>query len=122
MSGIGFYRDSDGKYICDGRGNNSGSYVPYMLAAELVRVLEWIDQPDAPIGSHAEFVRKIEDRTRAALLKWREFDRHDSRKLKDALIHIAEYWNGSENETAMADACHHVADVARQALEGTWKP
>jgi hypothetical protein len=33
-----------------------------------------------------------------------------------ALEWIEEYWNGSENEMAMSDACHAVVDIARSAL------
>jgi hypothetical protein len=37
-------------------------------------------------------------------------------ELVNALKDIEEYWNGNENERAMADACYHVIDVAISAI------
>jgi len=37
-------------------------------------------------------------------------------KLRDALLHIAEYWNRSENDKAMSDALYHMIDTAEAAL------
>jgi len=38
------------------------------------------------------------------------------KRYREALESIAEYWNGSHNETAMHDACNHAVDTARSAL------
>lgn len=38
-------------------------------------------------------------------------------RMEEALGNIAEYWNGDENEEAMADACWHNVEIARRALE-----
>lgn len=40
------------------------------------------------------------------------------REYSDTLQHIAHYWNGDTNETAMADALHHIVDVANKSIEG----
>jgi len=37
-------------------------------------------------------------------------------RLRDALTHIAEYWNRSENDTAMNDALFHMIETAEGAL------
>jgi hypothetical protein len=37
-------------------------------------------------------------------------------EMRDALIHIEEYWNGSETNGAMADALHEIGATARAAL------
>lgn len=37
-------------------------------------------------------------------------------KQGDALTHIAEYWNRSENDKAMNDALYHMIDTAEAAL------
>lgn len=37
-------------------------------------------------------------------------------RLREALVSIAEYWNGSGNERAMLDACQYASDTARSAL------
>lgn len=39
-----------------------------------------------------------------------------------ALEHIAEYWNRSENDTAMNDALYHMIDTAEVALSATPPP
>jgi hypothetical protein len=36
--------------------------------------------------------------------------------LREALEHISEYWNRSENDTAMNDALYHMIDTADAAL------
>lgn len=37
-------------------------------------------------------------------------------KLRDAFVHIQEYWNGDANEGAMFDALTHIENVAHEAL------
>lgn len=37
-------------------------------------------------------------------------------ELLDALIHIEEYWNRDQNDTAMSDALWHIIDVAQEAI------
>ena len=37
-------------------------------------------------------------------------------ELVGALIHIQEYWNGSENERAMTDALNHIVETAQAAI------
>lgn len=37
-------------------------------------------------------------------------------ELLDALIHIEEYWNRDQNDTAMADALWHIIGVAQEAI------
>jgi len=37
-------------------------------------------------------------------------------RLREALTHIAEYWNRSENDTAMNDALFHMIETAEAAL------
>lgn len=39
-------------------------------------------------------------------------------RYEKALQSIAEYWNGSPNDSAMLDACQRNADYAKQVLEG----
>lgn len=40
----------------------------------------------------------------------------DNQRLRAALEHIEEYWNGDYNEKAMSDACDAVVEIAREAL------
>lgn len=42
----------------------------------------------------------------------------ENEKLKEALEHIIEYWNGSDNYRATADALEEIIETARQALKG----
>ena len=37
-------------------------------------------------------------------------------RLEDSMIRISEYWNGSENENAMADFCHFAVAESTSAL------
>ena len=37
-------------------------------------------------------------------------------KLRDAFVHIQEYWNGDANEGAMFDALTHIENVAHESL------
>jgi len=39
-----------------------------------------------------------------------------ARQMRDALVHISEYWNRDENETAMADALWHIIETADNAI------
>jgi hypothetical protein len=36
----------------------------------------------------------------------------ENKKMKEAMEHIAEFWNRSENEEAMSKALHHMIDTA----------
>jgi hypothetical protein len=38
------------------------------------------------------------------------------RELEEALTHIVEYWNRSENDRAMSDALYHMIETAQAAL------
>ncbi len=38
--------------------------------------------------------------------------------MREALEHIAEYWNRNNNEKAMEDACWHAIETAVEALGG----
>jgi len=40
------------------------------------------------------------------------------KRLKEALEHILEYWNGDRNDTAMHDALWHILDTANETLKG----
>ena len=40
----------------------------------------------------------------------------ENKRLRGALEHIAEYWNGNFNERACADAAEHTQEIARKAL------
>lgn len=51
-----------------------------------------------------------------AALKRLERAEKDAERYKNALIDIEEYWNRSQNESAMRDACWHTIDVAHSAL------
>ena len=42
----------------------------------------------------------------------------ENEKLKDALEHIIEYWNGSDNYKATTDALREIIETAEQALQG----
>ena len=37
-------------------------------------------------------------------------------RMREALEHIAEYWNGDTNEKAMEDACWHAIETTKEAL------
>jgi predicted nucleic acid-binding Zn-ribbon protein len=37
-------------------------------------------------------------------------------KLREALVHISEYWNGQDSYNAMIDACERMTTVAKKAL------
>jgi len=41
----------------------------------------------------------------------------ENEKLKEALEHIIEYWNGSENQGAMLDTLNEILDTTEQALQ-----
>ena len=41
----------------------------------------------------------------------------DAERVREALEHIREYWNGSETDGAMSDALHHIDEVAAAAFE-----
>ena len=43
-------------------------------------------------------------------------------RLRDALQHIAEYWNGCANMTALEDAVHVMEDTATAALTPSAAP
>ena len=43
----------------------------------------------------------------------------ENEKFRDALTSIAEYWNGSENNSAMSDALGYIVSTAREALGET---
>ena len=42
----------------------------------------------------------------------------DNARLAAALVHVAEYWNGSHSDEAMRDACEHIPMAANEALLG----
>jgi hypothetical protein len=46
----------------------------------------------------------------------------DARRLGELLQHLREYWNGSENQTAMADALHHIESEIDAAMKGGTMP
>jgi hypothetical protein len=45
----------------------------------------------------------------------RELERENA-ALREALVEISEYWNGSRNDSAMYDALNHIDEVADRAL------
>lgn len=40
----------------------------------------------------------------------------ENQRLREALEHIREYWNGNENSMAMSDALYAIDDIAQKAL------
>ncbi len=41
-----------------------------------------------------------------------------NKRLRNALIHIEEYWNKDENPGAMSDALWHILETTEHALKG----
>ena len=80
--------------------------------------IERVAQLEAELAGYVEANKHMKGELDDALEDARKYceAKREIARLREALTHIAEYWNRSENDTAMNDALFHMIETAEGAL------